>query len=45
MKFIHTAVLGIVAVAGVWREKLLDASTRGEFFGSCVNYACIARAT
>ena len=43
----------LVPVAGIlneaettaWREELLDASTRGEFFGSCVYYAYIARAT
>ena len=43
----------LVPVAGIlneaemtaWREELLDASTRGEFFGSCVYYAYIARGT
>jgi ubiquinone/menaquinone biosynthesis C-methylase UbiE len=43
----------LVPVAGMlneaeiaaWREELLDASMRGEFFGSCVYYAYIARAT
>ena len=42
----------LVPVAGMlneaeiaaWREELLEASTRGEFFGSCVYYAYIARA-
>ena len=43
----------LVPVAGIlteaettaWREELLDASMHGEFFGSCVYYAYIARAT
>ena len=41
----------LVPVAGIlneaemaaWREELLHSSTRGEFFGSCVYYAYIAR--
>ena len=40
-------VAGILneAEATAWREELLDASTRGEFFGSCVYYAYIAGVT
>ena len=46
------ALAKLAPVAGIlneaettaWREELLDASTRGEFFGSCVYYAYIARA-
>ena len=40
-------VAGILneAETTAWREELLDASTRGEFFGSYVYYAYIARAT
>jgi hypothetical protein len=37
---------GIVSEAEVtaWLDELLDASAKGEFFGSCVYYAYIAHA-